>query len=446
MEKTEETILVVDDVPANVILLTRILKNSGYEVLTAGNGEEALGLAKASPPNLILLDISMPGMDGFEVCTRLKSDPYTANIPVIFISAADDIENKVNAFRTGGVDFILKPFEVAEIQARVEAHLSIQRLRVQLQAANQELAARVDELTRSQEQLSERERRLDAFIRALPNLSFIYNEEGRYLEVMASETSLLRAQADELVGRRINEVMPVQVADMMMDAIRRTIETGKTQIIEYKIQVLTGDERWFEGRTALMERDGTGSKVVFIATEISERVQLYQQVQRLANQDPLTNCYNRRHFMTLADVELQRTLRYKRPLSLIMLDIDHFKGFNDQYGHQIGDQLLCSLVAQCQKTLRTVDILGRYGGEEFVILLPETDGKGALKAAERLRERIENLKIATGDRNLSVTISLGVTSIEKSSDHIQTLDMLVKYADQALYDAKNSGRNCVKTK
>lgn len=111
-----------------------------------------------------------------------------------------------------------------------------------------------------------------------------------------------------------------------------------------------------------MEKDETGrSKVVFVATEISERVQLYQEVQRLANQDVLTGCFNRRHFMAMATQEIQREMRYKRPLSLLMLDIDHFKGFNDRYGHQIGDQLLCYLVNLCQKQLRSVDILRRYG-------------------------------------------------------------------------------------
>jgi len=443
IDTQRETILIVDDNAVNVTLLARILSNSGYRILTASNGRDAISVAQESLPNLILLDISMPTMDGLEACSRLKKNPSTEAIPVIFISAADDLDNKVNAFHVGGVDFVLKPFEFEEIKARVEAHLSIQRLRTQLEAANQELAERVEELTQSQKQLSERERKLAAFIQALPNLSFIYDQEGRYLEVMTNETSLLRADAKELKGRLIHDVMPEDVANIMMDAIQRTIETGKTQIIEYKLQVLTGDERWFEGRTALMEREGNNSKVVFIATEISERVQLYEQVQRLANQDPMTNCYNRRHFMTLAAAELQRSLRYKRPLSLIMFDIDHFKLFNDQYGHQIGDTLLCALVNQCQESLRTVDIIGRYGGEEFVILMPETSQAGALLAAKRLCEQIENLKISTSAGNLSVTISVGTTSLEKNGG-AQTLDMLIKRADTALYAAKDAGRNCVK--
>ena len=163
-------------------------------------------------------------------------------------------------------------------------------------------------------------------------------------------------------------------------------------MIEYKIPVLAGGERWFEGRIALMESDKHGhGKVVLMASEITERVLLYQEVQRLANLDGLTGCFNRRHFMELTEMEIQRSRRYKRPLSFLMMDIDHFKDFNDRYGHQIGDQLLCHLVSLCQNQLRNVDFFGRYGGEEFVALMPETAGKGAMLASERLRAKIEKM-------------------------------------------------------
>jgi diguanylate cyclase (GGDEF)-like protein/PAS domain S-box-containing protein len=444
-DKTKMTILVVDDTLENVTLLSRILKMSGYNIQVASSGTQAVDVAKTLLPDLILLDINMPVMDGFEACARLKEDERTREIPVIFISALDSIEDKVRAFRAGGVDYILKPFEYEEVQARVETHLDIRRLRVQLELANRELATRINELTNSRELLAERERKLSAFVSALPNLSFILNEEGRYLEVLANETDLLPAKLDQLVGSLVEKVIPPQVAVMMMDAIRQAILTGKIQIIEYEIPVIAGGRRWFEGRVTLMEKDEAGhSKVVFVATEISERIQLYQEVQRLANEDVLTSCFNRRHFMVLATQEIHRAMRYKRPLSLLMLDIDHFKGFNDRYGHQIGDQLLCYLVNLCQKQLRSVDILGRYGGEEFVVVMPETTADGALQAAERLRAKIEKMVIDTSEGKLSVTVSIGLTSLERGFDQSQTLDMLIKRADQALYAAKAAGRNCVR--
>jgi len=444
-DKSEGTILIVDDMPENVTLLSRILANQGYTVQTADNGAQAIDYAQTSSPDLILLDINMPETDGFETIVRLKQDVRTRDIPVIFISALDGVEDKIKAFHAGGVDYIPKPFDYEEVRARVETHLAILRLRVQLQSANRELTERLDELTHSQELLREREKKLDAFVKALPNLSFVYDEEGRHLEIMANETSLLRTDADKLKGHLIAEMMPPGVAVLMMDAIQQAIETGKTQVIEYQIPVLAGGERWFEGRIALMEKSAGGhSKVVFIATEISERIQLYQEVQRLANQDPLTACFNRRHFMALAEHELQRAIRYQRPLSLVMLDIDEFKQFNDQFGHQIGDQVLCALVNLCQKKLRSIDILGRYGGEEFVILMPETVARGGLQAAERLREKIKKMEIASIKTKLSLTVSMGVASLDSDFNPAQTLDMLIRRADQALYAAKSAGRNSVR--
>jgi diguanylate cyclase (GGDEF)-like protein/PAS domain S-box-containing protein len=418
---------------------------SGYHVEAADNGERALEIATALLPDIVLLDINMPAMDGFDTCTLLKKNERTREIPVIFISALDNIEEKAKAFRIGGVDYILKPFDYQEVQARVETHLVLRGLRLQLEQANQELAGRVQELTTSRELLAERERRLNAFVSALPNISFVMNEQGRYLEVIANETSLLFAKPDELIGRMTEEVLPPKEGAKILDAIEQTIQTGKIQVIEYKLPVLSGSERWFEGRIALMEKKDSGeSKVILMASDITERVQLYQEVQRLANLDVLTGCLNRRHFMEEADQEVQRERRYKHPLSFLMMDIDHFKSFNDKYGHQVGDQLLCHLVDLCQKQLRKEDELGRYGGEEFVVLMPETAAKGAMQAAERLREKIEKMRISTSEAKLSITVSMGLASLKKGFDESHTLDSLIKSADKALYAAKAAGRNCVR--
>jgi two-component system, cell cycle response regulator len=445
-DKSGITVLVVDDAPENIALLSRILKMTGYHILVADNGEQALDITRAMFPDIILLDINMPGMDGFEICAKLKEDERTREIPIIFISASDNVEDKTKAIRSGGVDYILKPFDYEEVQARVETHLVLRNLRVQLEQANQALAARVEELTDSRERLAERERRLSAFVSALPNISFILDDEGRYLEVIANETSLLFARPNELIGRLTEDMLPPQEGAKIMDAIGQTIQTGKIHVIEYKLPVLSGSERWFEGRIALMEKNEHGkSKVVLMASDITERVQLYQEVQRLANLDGLTGCFNRRHFMEKATIEIQRAMRYTHPISFLMMDIDHFKNFNDQYGHQIGDQLLCHLVDLCQKQIRNEDFLGRYGGEEFVILMPETASKGALIASERLRAEIEKMKINTADGKLSITVSMGLATLKRGFDNTHTLDTLVKSADKALYAAKAAGRNCVRT-
>ena len=182
-EKTKETILVVDDTPENVALLSRILINRGYGVLTAANGASAIRSAQECRPDLILMDTLMPEMDGYTTSMRLKSDVCTRDIPIIFISALDSIEDKISAFHSGGVDYILKPFEIDEVLARVETHLTLRRLHSQLESSNIELAAHVDQLVYSQEILKQRENRLKAFVDALPNPVFVFDETGHYLGI-----------------------------------------------------------------------------------------------------------------------------------------------------------------------------------------------------------------------------------------------------------------------
>ncbi len=445
LESPRAAILIVDDVPENVILLNRVLQNAGYAVRTAENGLRALELASREPPDLILLDINLPGVDGFDVCAHLKSDERTSEIPVIFISALDDTEGKVRAFQLGGVDYITKPFQFEEVIARVETHLAMQNLRRSLEEANQKLARHVAELTRSQQRLREEQSKLSAFINALPNLPFICDETGRFLEVLTHQEEFLPVPAEQMRGRLASEVFPEKAAEAILGAIRRAVESGVPQVVEYQAAILNGEERWFEGRVALMEKEPEEpGKVVFVATEITERVLLYQEVQRLANHDVLTGCYNRRHFMTLSEQEFQRARRYKHPLAFLMFDIDHFKQFNDRYGHPAGDQLLCALVNLCQASLRAVDILGRYGGEEFTILMPETSGEAAIQAAERLRRNVESMALDFLPEAAHVTISLGVAGYDPGQDTPASLELLIKQADDALYEAKSAGRNCVR--
>ena len=195
-----------------------------------------------------------------------------------------------------------------------------------------------------------------------------------------------------------------------------------------------------------MERGRSGhSKVVFIANEISERVQLYEKVQQLAMQDPLTGCFNRRHFFERAEQEMQRTLRYQRPLAIMMLDIDQFKQVNDRFGHPTGDEVLCHLVHLCQNQMRANDLLGRYGGDEFAILMPETQVEGARQAAERLQTEIRKISIDRPEGKCSVTVSIGVAGVEAGCKEARTVAAVIKCADQAFYTAKAAGQNCVRT-
>jgi len=166
-----------------------------------------------------------------------------------------------------------------------------------------------------------------------------------------------------------------------------------------------------------------------------------RRLEELSNTDDLTKLYNRRYFFELLDLEFQRAQRYESKLAFVMIDIDHFKNFNDSYGHLIGDRILYEVAQILRETLRVHDIVGRYGGEEFGLLMPETDLKGSLVVAERYRKRVEDYMLLEGDMELRVTISLGVATYPHA--RINTIDDLIRLADNALFEAKKNGRNRV---
>ena len=297
----EFLVLVVDDVSQNLQVIADILEEVGYDTTFATSGEQALERIAIAQPDLILLDLMMPGMDGFEVCTRLKSEPKLAGIPVIFLTASQEKHHLVEAFGQGAVDYITKPFNAPELLARVRTHL---------------------ELKHTQDQLR----------------------------------------------------------------------------------------------------------------------QCLKELERLAITDSLTQIGNRRHISGLAQQEFNRACRYHRVFSLLIFDIDHFKKVNDTYGHSVGDQVLKIIAKTVLRSLRKVDYFGRWGGEEFLVIIPEIDGKTAVTVAERLREGIAQTIISVGEQSLYVTVSIGVASY-KSAD--QTIDAILERADQALYHAKKQGRNQV---
>ncbi|MBF0302625.1 MAG: diguanylate cyclase [Desulfamplus sp.] len=318
-ERVDETpcnILLVDDNPQNLRLLIAILSMRGYKVRPAPSGAIALESALSTPPDIILLDIMMPEMDGYEVCQKLKENELTSSVPVIFISAMDAVADKVKAFEMGAVDYITKPFQAEEILARVNTHLSLRRTQ-------------------------------------------------RLLE-------------EEIERRKASE------------------EILKVISMKY---------------------------------------------QKMATQDYLTGVSNRRYFMERAEEELSRANRYTHPLTFMMMDIDHFKRINDTYGHQAGDQILKNVANICVDTLRVHDLFGRIGGEEFSAMLPETTLNEALIVAERIRKAIEDAEWEIDGKKVCCTLSIGMSQL---NDNSETLDNLMKKADEALYLAKSSGRNCIK--
>jgi diguanylate cyclase (GGDEF)-like protein len=296
-------ILIVDDTPDNLRFLSSILVQQGYEARTVINGRMALMVAETAPPELILLDICMPGLDGYEVCFQLKSKLETSEIPIIFLSALDDLSDKIRAFEVGGVDYITKPFHTAEVLARVKTHLTLHRLQQQLARANHEL-------------------------------------------------------------------------------------------------------------------------------------------KRLVNLDGLTQLANRRCFNEHLEQEWRRMAREQQPLALILCDIDFFKQYNDTYGHPAGDDCLRQVSAMLQACAkRPADLAARYGGEEFILTLPKTPIEGAIELAQRIQAQLSQLRLphATSQVSAHLTLSMGIATMIPQL--IRSPNELVEIADQALYRAKQEGRD-----
>ncbi|MBF2001620.1 MAG: diguanylate cyclase [Synechococcales cyanobacterium M58_A2018_015] len=319
------TLLIVDDHLDNLEVLATILRQGGYRVREAANGAAALDAIQVETPDLVLLDINMPHMSGYDVCAQIKADPKTAAIPVIFLSALSDVDEKVKAFATGGADYITKPFQTSEVLARVQYQLIIRQ---------------------QQQRLSEQNHRL--------------------------QQEILHRQQVEAALRQANA-----------------------------------------------------------------------KLQHLALLDSLTQIANRRRFDEYLQQEWQRLQRKETPLSLILCDIDFFKRYNDRYGHQAGDACLKQVTRALQQVVkRSTDLIARYGGEEFAIILPDTDHGGAVVVAQQIRDVVRQLQIPHRGSDVAnwVTLSLGIACMIPTPAHSPR--NLVEAADQALYSAKQNGRDC----
>lgn len=455
-ENLIESILIVDDQPTNLRVLSKMLQGKNYKVKKATDGESAIISAQSNPPDLILLDILMPKMDGYEVCKKLKSDDKTKDIPVIFISALSDVFDKIKAFEVGGIDYITKPFQEEEVLARISTQLTIQTQRKLLEK-ERELLEKEQELLRKEiRQRKEAEAILyqsraliSSILNASPDgiaaLEGVRNpktgkiEDFRCIVVNPITAKIFNSQPEDLTGKLLFKRFISKIQPELFPAFIQVVETGKSleQDIKYNYK---NEQKWFH---FIAVKLGDGFSVT--VRDITVRKKLELKLNKLATIDALTGIYNRHYFDNNIIQEWQRCQRENQPLSLILCDVDYFKNYNDTYGHQEGDKCLIK-VAQTMDNIakRSSDFLARYGGEEFAIILPNTTKEGAGNIAEKIREEILDLKIPHKDSKVNeyVTLSLGVASVIPSSE--SSTEMLIKLADNALYEAKNNGRNKVK--
>jgi len=487
-------ILIVDDTPDNLRLLSNMLMSQGYQVRKAINGQLALKGVQVSQPDLILLDINMPEINGYEVCKKLKSEEKIRHIPVIFISALDEVLDKVKAFQVGGVDYITKPFQLEEVLARVENHLTIHQLQKQLYQQNAQLQLEILEKKKVEEEIrflftttqliSKSVDFNDALKVTLKQVclaigwdlgeAWVPNNKISKLEYSTgwytSEKSLEKfiekskyltfSPSNGLVGRIWTSQKFEWVEDIsteiqpnfirQQDALEVGLKTAFGIPILVNDKVLTVLVFYKKQLSQLEPR--LVDLVHAVATQLVPLIQLKrteaalvkanQELERLATVDSLTGIANRRLFDEYLGIEWLQMFREQLPLSLILCDVDFFKLYNDTYGHLVGDfclQQVATTISACVK--RPADLVTRYGGEEFAVILPNTDANGALQVAESIRQKVQALKITHTTSSVSefVTLSLGVTTVIPNAEI--NPDILIAITDKALYSAKQQGRN-----
>ncbi len=447
-------ILVVDDIPANLKLLQARLSAEYYEVLTASNGPDALAACEQGGIDLILLDIMMPGMDGFEVCGRLKSDPSTQHIPVVMVTALDQPSDRVRGLNAGADDFLTKPVNDLQLMSRVKSLVRLKTLtdELRLRAATTR-AIGIDELlqgrvghNQSKPRLllvDERPNSAERIGRMLqseyqidvtpdPQVGFFQAVEKNYDCVLITtgfanfDPLRICSQLRSLDRTRFLPIL--LIAEPGEDErIMRALELG---VNDFMVRPLDPQELTARLRTQVRRK------------RYNEALrQSVVQTIEMAVTDGLTGLHNRRyldnHMTTLFDRATQR----KRPLSFLITDIDKFKSVNDTYGHDGGDDVLREFALRLRRQVRGADLVCRYGGEEFVVAMPDTDAAIAARVAERVRAAIENEPfILPGGVKINVTTSVGVASMIAGHDSMADL---IKRADRALYEAKNGGRNRV---
>lgn len=447
-------VLVVDDIPANVKLLEARLVAEYFDVVTAEDGFKALAICDEEQVDIILLDIMMPGMDGFEVCERLKANSKTAHIPVVMVTALDQPSDRVRGLKAGADDFLTKPVNDLQLIARVKSL-------VRLKAVSDELRLRaetareigIEEMLRSDGLMQTPGRVLVADGRASSQERIIraLKPVAEVDAVTEPQAALLKAASNPfelvIVNSNFEDYDPLRLCSQLRslertrflplllvaeqgadDMVARALDLG---VNDYILRPIDPNELVARSLTQIRRK------------RYNEHLRLnLQHTMELAIVDGLTGLNNRRYLDNHLKILFDRAAVRGRPISICMTDIDRFKLVNDTYGHDVGDEVLREFAARIRSTVRGADLACRYGGEEFVVVMPDTSIEVAAGVAERLRAIIEDrpFYVRSIDRELSITASLGIAT---SNGAFGAPDELLKQADKALYEAKHTGRNRV---
>jgi diguanylate cyclase (GGDEF)-like protein len=481
---TQGNILLADDNKLVVKITSAILEGAGYSVSVAWDGVEAINKAYTEQPEVLILDIEMPKINGYQVCRLLKDDEFTRDIPIVMLTGRERQSDMFWGMKTGAEAYIIKGFKPEQLLAVIEELLETGR-------ARRAAAPPREGTTKPGDEGGVFSRVIDILDTKLFE-STINNELGSLASLSQGYRPTVKVVLEILarvVGNSIGVVMMFEEEDLIVQVSSPVSEEGLERVLEHVYET-AADYGWEQGAerskpvmfgeeevsveagekriefshvhiplTAqkkvvglLMLTHGQSPAFVRNAQRILRLVQnqvtividnarLYEAARRIAITDGLTRLYNHRFFQELFEKEYKRSDRYNTVFSLIMLDIDYFKKINDTYGHLCGDEILKGLAKLIRGCLRSMDVVARYGGEEFAILLPETGGPDAVQTAERIRWTVEQHSFMGAENGLRMTVSQGVATYPSPDVH-ERFDIIAK-ADAALYEAKAAGRNRV---
>ena len=454
-------VLVVDDVAANVKLLEAKLSSEYFDVLSAYSGRTALQIADSELPDVILLDVMMPRMDGFEVCRRLKANPRTADVPVVMVTALSDVANRLRGLEVGADDFLTKPVNDIALFARVRSLARLKRMMEEWRLreeicgrfAGRDIAATEDArpamILIVEEDHFAAARMAETLRSAGHSVTCAAGGDDAQMlldgdtELIIVSLSMPSCDPLRLVSRcRANEAfrqLPILLIAEDIDLIRVAKGLVDLGANDYLIRPVDRNE--------LLARTGTQIR----RKRLQDRLQQnYQRGLSLALTDPLTSLYVRRYGEAHLSELMERINQNVTSAAVLLFDVDHFKRVNDGHGHLTGDDVLRGLASELRQQVRETDVVGRFGGEEFVVLLPRTDEAEACRIAERLRRSAGVVSVLAGETPVGVTVSVGVATSEAASRHrdggprdADVFDLLTA-ADLALYRAKSDGRNRVR--
>jgi two-component system cell cycle response regulator len=447
-------VLVVDDVEANVRLLAAKLTLEYFDVLTASSGEEGLSRAERERPDIILLDVMMPGMDGFEVCRRLKESAETRHIPVILCTALDGRQERLKGLEAGAEEFLTKPIDDVQLIARVK---SLARLKVVIdelrtrEASGEKLGA-IEGERRSSEAM------IEAASAAAQILIVDDNQrESELLRETLANAHRVSFHNEAGEGAASPDLLIVSVLAKRFDGFRVIAKMRSSETTRH-LPILAITDPDEPGKTLRALELGAHDIIhrPVDAEELAARVRTLVKRKRymdalratldrgleLAVTDQLTGLFNRRYLSAHLEPLVLRASCGGDTVAVLVADIDHFKRVNDTYGHDVGDEVLKEFAARIATNCRPTDIPCRLGGEEFAVVMPNTTGDVACLAAERLRRHVAAAPfvIRSGAERLEITVSIGVAATEGRDE---TAESLLKRADEGLYQAKKSGRNRV---